>query len=128
MLRAWLLCKAAQLREADATPFTVTAGCMLVVGGDDDDTDMAVVHGAAPTRNTPPAAVRPRWLHHVTFSSWLAPDGTLSILAELEAILTPRFFAPQRSGADVGTNIDGVFVQLEGLAARTRIEPRAVPS
>ena len=58
VLRAWLLRKAAQLREADATPFTVTAGCMLVVGGDDDDTDMALVHAASPTRFTPPAAVR----------------------------------------------------------------------
>ena len=69
VLRRKLLERAVHARARDVGPFTVTAACLLVVGGNADDQECA--HLAAPL-HVP--ALAPAWFALVTFAMLLSPD------------------------------------------------------
>ena len=59
---------------------------------------------------TPP--LDPSWFRSVTFNMLLCPDGTLTILSELEGVLAPRLFPAQRA-------VGGGFGKVDALLVRS---------
>ena len=94
VLRRKLLELGTSLRASNPVPFTVTAACLMVVGGATDDHDCTHL----PTPLHCPA-LAPGWFGLVTYAMLLSPDGTFAVLAELECVWMQRFFASQRAVA-----------------------------
>ena len=92
VLRRKLLELGTSLRASNPVPFTVTAACLMVVGGATDDHDCTHL----PTPLHCPA-LAPGWFGLVTYAMLLSPDGTFAVLAELECVWMQRFFASQRA-------------------------------
>ena len=98
VLRRRLLALAAALRAERPGVFTVTRACLVVVGGDADNLEVAAIPppappgGAAAPAAAPAAALAaapsaapipplaPAWLAHLRFRHILSPDGTLVVL------------------------------------------------
>lgn len=70
----------------------MTAPCLVLVGGNDDNLDCGALN--PPVMTLP---LTPAWFAHIKFIDLLAPNGTLSLLAELESVWTPRWLPSQRS-------------------------------
>ena len=103
VLRRKLLELGTSLRASNPVPFTVTAACLMVVGGASDDHDCTHL----PTPLHCPA-LAPGWFGLVTYAMLLSPDGTFAVLAELECVWMQRFFASQRA-------VGGGFSVMETL-------------
>ena len=107
VLRRHLLRLAATMRPEQPVPLTVTVACLLVVGGNADNLECGAL--ATPI-GTPP--LDPNWFSSVTFNMLLCPDGTLTILSELEGVLAPRLFPAQRA-------VGGGFGKVDALLVRS---------
>ena len=106
VLRSHLLRVAATLRGDQPIPFTATAACLIIVGGQADNLEGSNL--ATPLLCPP---ISPAWAGHVTFGDLLAPDSTALTQSELEPVWQPRWFASQRSTA-------GGFSMMERLLGR----------
>ena len=91
VLRRYFLDTAETLRAEQPVPFTVTASCLLLVGGMADNLECQNL--AAPVAVPP---LSPAWFVHVKFKS-LAPKSSLLVLNEAEPLLLPRWLPEQRS-------------------------------
>ena len=91
VLRCYFLVTAETLRAEQPVPFTVTASCLLVVGGQADNLECQQL--AAPVIVPP---LSPAWFGHAKFGPF-APRGSLRALNEIEPLIQPRFLATQRS-------------------------------
>ena len=107
VLRRHLLRLAATMRPEQPVPLTVTVACLLVVGGNADNLECGAL---ATALGTPP--LDPNWFSSVTFNMLLCPDGTLTILSELEGVLAPRMFPAQRA-------VGGGFGKVDALLVRS---------
>ena len=91
VLRRYFLDTAETLRAEQPVPFTVTASCLLLVGGMADNLDGQNL--AAPMLVPP---LSPAWFVHIKFRA-LAPKLSLLTLNEAEPLLSPRWVPAQRS-------------------------------
>ena len=90
VLRRKLLELAVHARARDAVPFTVTAACLLVVGGIVDDQECA--HLAAPL-HVP--ALAPAWFALVTFAMLVSPSCSRGVaLASTGSSVAPMPLPP----------------------------------
>ena len=110
VLRRYFLDTAETLRVDQPVPFTVTASCLLLVGGMPDNLECQNL--AVPVVVPP---LSPAWFVHIKFKD-LAPKSSLLSLSEAESLLAPRWLPVQRSAG-------GGASQLARLLLRALPEP-----
>ena len=116
VLRRFFLDTAETLRADQPVPFTVTASCLLLVGGMADNLECQNL--AVPVVVPP---LSPAWFVHIKFGA-LAPKLSLLPLNEAEPLLSPRWLPEQRSNSGGIAQFTGLLLRALPVPEREIIE------